>query len=249
MRDRVRSALRGLSTVLIVAGVLLLADAVTTLVWQEPVSAFLASRDQDELSDDLETLEKAPPTSLEQRALSVLDDPSQKVAFLARGLRRRSEDGDAIGRIRIPSIDADYVLVDGTTPSDLEKGPGLYPETSFPGVPGTTAVAGHRTTYGAPFRSIDQLGRGDEIVIDMPYGRFTYAFEKQQIVDPSAVEVIRRVGYDRLVLSACHPLYSAAQRIIVFARLVKTEPRGAAASEGEDQTLVEKPPGLDDSSR
>lgn len=241
MTDRVRTALRGLSTVLIVAGVLLLADAVTTLVWQEPISAFLAQRDQNRLADDLEELEEAAPSNLEQRALAVLGDPSQKMAFLARAQRRKAEPGDAIGRIRIPEIGADYVIVDGTGPEELKEGPGLYPQTSFPGVPGTTAIAGHRTTYGAPFRKIDDLEADDEVIVDMPYGRFTYAVEKQRIVEPSATWVIQKVSYDRLVLTACHPLYSAAQRIVVFARLVKTEPQGAAAG---DRTLVEKPPDL-----
>jgi sortase A len=240
---RVRSALRGLSTVLIVAGVLLLADAVTTLVWQEPISAFIAQQDQDRLAGDLDDLEKAPPSGLEQRALSVLKDPSQRVAFLARAQRRRARHGQAIGRIRIPSIGASFVVVYGTDTADLEKGPGLYPRTSFPGIPGTTAIAGHRTTYLAPFRNIDDLGRDDEIVLDMPYARLTYRVEKHLIVDPTDVWVTRKVDHDRLVLSACHPLYSAAKRIIVFARLVATEPRGAAAR-GGGRTLVEKPPGL-----
>ena len=236
-----RSTLRGLSTVLIVAGALLLADAVTTLVWQEPVSALLAHRDQARLTDELESLERVGPSGLQQRALAVLEDPAQRIAFLARALRREAEKGQPIGRIRIPRIDSDFVVVDGTGTKDLKKGPGLYPETSYPGIPGTTAIAGHRTTYGAPFRRIDELERDDQIVVDMPYARFTYEVEKQEIVDPTATEVIRDVRHDRLVLSACHPLYSAAQRIIIFARLVKTEPKGAAAG---DRTLVESPPGL-----
>ncbi len=236
-----RSTLRGLSTVLIVAGALLLADAVTTLVWQEPVSALLAHRDQARLADELESLEQVGPSGLQQRALAVLEDPSQRIAFLARALRREAEKGQPIGRIRIPRIDSDFVVVDGTGTKDLKKGPGLYPETSYPGIPGTTAIAGHRTTYGAPFRRIDELERDDQIVVDMPYARFTCEVEKQEIVEPTATEVIRDVRHDRLVLSACHPLYSAAQRIIIFARLVKTEPKGAAAA---DRTLVENPPGL-----
>ena len=91
------------------------------------------------------------------------------------------------------------------------------------------AIAGHRTTYLAPFRHVDSLKHGDEIVIQMPYGRFTYSVEGQRIVDPGDFGVIRAVGYDRLVLSACHPLYSASHRIVVFARLVVAVPAGAAA--------------------
>lgn len=242
MSARLRSALRGLSTVLIVSGALLLVDAVLTIVWQEPVSAFMAGREQGRLADDLEELESAAPTDLEQQALATLATDRQRVAFLARAQRRRVEEGQAIGRIRIPAIDLDKVVVHGTEPDDLEKGPGLYPETSFPGLPGTTAIAGHRTTYGAPFRDIDDLERGDEVVVDMPYARITYEVERQEIVDPSATEVIRRVDHDRLVLTACHPLYSAAQRIVVYARLSEVEPRGSASG---DRTLVDEAPGLE----
>jgi sortase A len=81
------------------------------------------------------------------------------------------------------------------------------------------AIAGHRTTYGAPFRNVDRLERGDRIELRMPYGRLTYAVERTRIVRPTELSVIDRVAFDRLVLSACHPLYSAAKRIIVFARL------------------------------
>jgi sortase A len=94
----------------------------------------------------------------------------------------------------------------------------------LPGERGTVAIAGHRTTYGAPFRDIDQLKRGQHIIMSMPYGRFVYRVEKTQIVDDSALWITDPVGYDRLVLSACHPLYSAAQRLVAFARLVKRLP-------------------------
>ena len=241
MTRRLRSALRGLSTVLIVSGSLLVLDALVTIVWQEPVSAFLAARDQGRLSDDLEELESQAPSDLEQEALAVLEDDRQRVAFLARAQRRRAEEGRPVGRIRIPAIGANYVVVYGTTTEPLKKGPGLYPETSFPGLPGTTAIAGHRTTYGAPFNEIDDIGKGDEIVLEMPYARLTYVFERQRIVEPTALWVVEPVGYDRIVLTACHPLYSAAQRIVVFARLTDVEARGSAAG---DQTLVEKAPAL-----
>jgi len=95
---------------------------------------------------------------------------------------------------------------------------------------GTTAIAGHRTTYLAPFRHIDALRRGDVIVLDMPYGRFTYTVEGHRIVGPTDLGVIDPVGYDRLVLSACTPLYSAAQRIVVFARLTSTQAPNPARS-------------------
>jgi len=222
-----RRALRALSTVLIVAGALLLADAALTLLWQEPVSAVYGRIQQDQLEGQLKDLEKAPIAAVDQRALRRLD-ASRRLAFAARSLKRRSKAGDALGRIRIPEIGVSDVFVEGTAAPDLRRGPGHYPATPLPGQRGTVAIAGHRTTYGAPFHDVDQLRRGDRIELDMPYGRFTYRVERLKIVAPTAVDVTDPVGYDRLVLSACHPLYSAAQRIIVFARLERAEARGAA---------------------
>jgi sortase A len=117
------------------------------------------------------------------------------------------------------------VFVQGTDESSLELGPGHYPETAMPGQGKTVAIAGHRTTYLAPFRHIDSMKQGDKITLKMPYGTFVYAVQKTEIVDPSDVGVIHETGYERLVLSACNPLYSAAERYIVFARLVRSEPR------------------------
>lgn len=226
-----RRALRALSSVLIVAGVLLIADAGITIVWQEPISAFLAQRQQDKLSDKLAEIEQAAPSPLQRRALAALDSDRHRIAFLARVARREAKDGEPFGRLEIPKIGLDTVAVNGTAPEDLRKGPGHYPATTFPGLGGTVAIAGHRTTYGAPFRKLDELGSGDRLVLEMPYARFTYVFTRQRIVDPNAVWVTRDVGYEQLVLSACHPLYSAAERIIVFARLVSVQERGAAAQQ------------------
>ena len=121
------------------------------------------------------------------------------------------------------------MFVEGTGTATCARGPGHYPATPLPGQRGTVAIAGHRTTYGAPFHDVDDLDRGDRIELAMPYGRFTYRVERTRIVPPTATGVTDRVGYDRLVLSACHPLYSAAQRIVVFARLERAEARGPAA--------------------
>lgn len=222
------SSLRALSTALIVAGVLMLTDAGLTVTWQEPVSAVYAWIVQDRLGDDLRTLELRRPSDLDRQALSALPSERLRMAFLGRSLRHDAAPGAAVGRIAIPKIEADIVVVNGTRTGALRKGPGIYDDTPFPGTPGTTAIAGHRTTYLAPFRNIDKLRRGDEIVVRMPYGRFIYEVEKTRIVEPTRVSVIKRVAYDRLVLTACHPLYSAAQRIVVFAKLVGSQARGAA---------------------
>ena len=215
--------LRGLSTVLIAAGMLLLVDVGVTLAWQEPFSALYAELRQRALEGELDRLDEENLTAAEARALARLAEDREKLAFLARSLRRRTDDGDAIGRIRMPDIGVSRVFVEGTGAGDLRKGPGHYPRTSLPGTRGTVGIAGHRTTYGAPFNEIDKLEKGDRVTVEMPYGRFTYRVEGSRIVPPTAVEVVRRVGYDRLVLSACHPKYSAAKRIVVFARQVDAE--------------------------
>jgi sortase A len=221
----VRRFLRPLSAVLVVIGGLLLADAITTLVWQEPVSALYSRLQQGKLDDKLAKLEGTEPTAVDRRVLSRLGTLERRLAYAARALNRRTDDGQPLGRISIPSIGLSSVVVAGTGTSDLRLGPGHYPGTPLPGARGTVAIAGHRTTYGAPFRKLDKLSNGDRIEVRMPYGTFTYRVEQRRIVAPTAIWVTRRKSYDRLILSACHPLYSAAQRIVVFARLIGSKPK------------------------
>jgi sortase A len=218
-RSPARRALRALSTVLMVAGALLLIDAGATLLWQEPFSALYARVQQGRLAGRLQAIERTPLTPVERRALEHVPDPARRLAFHARVLRRHTRPGDPLGHIRIPRMGLSTVVVDGTDAGELRTGPGHYPATPLPGEHGTIGIAGHRTTYGAPFRRIDRLRPGDPIELTMPYGRFTYRVERTRIVPPTAVWVTDRRAYDRLVLSACHPLYSAAKRIVVFARL------------------------------
>jgi sortase A len=226
---RSQRALRALAALLIFAGGLALIDAAVTLVWQEPFSALYAKLRQDHLSGALAKVEESVPTPVEQRALVDLPDVRHRVAVLAGGLEGRARNGNPIGRIRIPRIGASFVVVKGTDTSDLESGPGIYSETVFPGMAGTTAIAGHRTTYLAPFRHIDLLRRGSHILLNMPYAHFTYTVIGKRVVAPTDVQAaIGNVGYTRLVLSACTPVFSAAKRLLVFARLTRTLPVGAA---------------------
>jgi sortase A len=200
---------RALGTALVIAGLLVLADVAVTLAWQEPVSAMAAARDQHRLAGDLRRLElTAPPRS------------SVRVALAARRFAGIRHDGQALAELRIPRLHLRTIVVRGADAADLREGPGLLDGTPLPGEHGTTAIAGHRTTHGAPFRHLDALRRGDAIVLRLPYGTFRYAVEGRRIVAPSELSVLRRVGHDRLVLSACHPLFSAARRIVVSARLV-----------------------------
>lgn len=232
-RSRARRLLRGLSLVLIVAGVLLVTDAILTVVWQEPISAYFTQRTQNRLSKDFGRLTEQPPTPAERTALANLTDERRLIAYFAHSLRDRAKEGQAIGRIRIPRIGAKYVVVKGTAADDLRKGPGMYDGQPYPGEGGTAAIAGHRTTYLAPFRDVDQLRKGDRITLTMPYATLTYAVEGTRIVVPSDLGVLRDVGRERLVLSACHPKFSASHRIVVFARLVREQPGPVIAKFGE----------------
>jgi sortase A len=217
----VRRALGILSVALITAGLVVIADVATTLAWKEPVSTVYGSIQQGKAEDELAELESRFPARADLREVEQVTGIRKKVGILARLFAERVHKGDAIGRLEIPSIDLDVVTVQGTDTASLQKGPGHYPETPFPGQVGTSAVAGHRTTYLAPFRHLDELKRGDEIKVEMPYANFAYRVQKTRVVDDSAVNIIHQVGYERLVLTACHPLYSAAQRIAAFAKLTE----------------------------
>jgi sortase A len=210
--------LRLFSTSLMAAGVVLLADAGLTLVWQEPVTALYAHVQQGRLDDRLTKLEHASAAPL-ARAIAHEPDPQRRLDAAARAFGRRVHPGDPIARLRIPRLGLSAVVVQGTAGDDLSKGPGHYPKTPLPGERGTVGIAGHRTTFGAWFRHIDNLKPGDPIRVAMPYGNFTYRVVRTRIVPSDALWITNKVSYNRLVLSACHPLYSASERIVVFARL------------------------------
>jgi sortase A len=238
-RSRLSALRPGLPALLVAAGALAVGDAVATVAWQEPVSALWASHQQHALEGDLQRLDAAyaspaaaaaaAPRATATTALSPAAAAQARMRALARTLEHRTARGKPIGELRIPHLDSHYVIVAGTGPSSLRRGPGHYDGTALPGEPGTVGIAGHRTTYGAPFRHLDALRRGDAITVTMPYGTFTYKVDGTRIVKPSDVSALRPAGPQRLALTACHPLYSAAQRLIVTAHLTTATPRGAAA--------------------
>ena len=224
------------SIALITAGLLVVVDVGITLAYQEPLSSIYSSIKQSEKASQLKTLEAEFLSPAETEEIQQASEQAtqqkepealhQDFARLAERLVDESKPGDALGRIEAPDMNGlNMVFVQGTDEQSLELGPGHYPETAMPGQGKTVAIAGHRTTYLAPFRHIDSMKQGDKITLKMPYGTFVYAVQKTEIVDPSDVGVIHETGYERLVLSACNPLYSAAERFIVFAKLVRSEPR------------------------
>jgi sortase A len=130
------------------------------------------------------------------------------------------QEGGAVARIRIPKIGVDYIVVQGTARNDLAKGPGHYPATPLPGQIGNAAIAGHRTTHSKPFYNLNELVPGDDIIVQMPYGTFTYRMYEQLIVPPTDVSVVAPTKDAQLTLTTCNPRFSARQRLVVHARLV-----------------------------
>lgn len=152
--------------------------------------------------------------------------------------------GEATARIQAPAIGLDKIVVEGVSLDDLKKGPGHYPETPLPGQEGNAAIAGHRTTYGAPFNRLDELQQGDEITVTTVQGEFTYVVKATHIVSPSDVHVLEDKGDNRLTMTACHPKYSARQRIVVVSELAPGEVPLARPTRGED--APPPPASLDD---
>jgi sortase A len=217
------------SIALITAGLVMIADVAITLAYQEPLSSIYGSIKQGEAASQLDDLEAQYPTPADRHAVADVKEVKRRISILARRFADSVDTGQAIGRIEAPAMDGlNIVVVQGTDTASLQRGPGHYPETPFPGEGGTVGIAGHRTTYLAPFRHIDSMQTGDRITLKMPYAHFFYRVQKTAIVDPTDVGIVKKVGYDRLVLSACNPLYSAEQRYIVFAKLVRERPTTGA---------------------
>lgn len=209
-------------------------------------SAMPVSADEEATAGTAEVIgaERPPPVTLPElpSVAQVVSHISQPAASrsVARMLAPDVEEmlplvypdaGEAIARLIIPSIDLDEIVVAGVEVEDLRKGPGHYRTTPLPGQPGNAAIAGHRTTYGAPFGRIAELNAGDAIILETLQGRFVYRVLPGQpgmggntrgyrIVAPTALEVLDDVGDNRLTLTSCHPKYSSRQRIIVHATLV-----------------------------
>jgi sortase A len=224
-RTRLRTVRRLLLLAGLVLGMALLVDGILTIVWQEPITALQQSRDQAALRTDLQGLQhtlaqgRAGPASARESSTARIR--RQALALL----QAKRPDGSALGSVDIPRIGLKTVFVESTDHQALKKGPGHYRGTVLPGLYGTVGLAGHRTTYGAPFRRVDELSPGSRIILRMPYGRFTYKVTGTRITTPAdASSLVSRAGSRRLVLTACHPLYSAAKRIVVSARLVSATP-------------------------
>ena len=169
-----------------------------------------------------DSLQRSTQTELTTEVRKYLPSgTSPRVSGTATPLPRSADPGEGhwVGLISIPAIALQQVIVNGTNVNDLRLGPGHYIGTPMPGEAGNVAIAGHRTTWGHPFRNLDKLRPGDQIVISTPRADVLYRVEWSKVVAPTDLSVIGRSNGNTLTLTTCHPAYSASQRLIVRATL------------------------------
>lgn len=164
---------------------------------------------------------------LQDRIQSRLDRQIASPELQAAYIDRNVAVGDSLTRLKMPDIDVDVVVVEGTTASALRAGAGHYPDTPLPCELGNVAIAGHRTTYGRPFHNVDLLEKGSEITLETPIGTCTYEVSEDPFpVSPNRLDVIANTPEEAtLTLTTCHPKGSARQRLIIKATLVSSNVR------------------------
>lgn len=216
---------RILGTLLIAAGVLTLAWVVVVWRWEDPFTALYTHYQQARLSH---TYEKRA-ASFQPRVSGDLAAVERQVANEARDYRRSLHVGDPVGRLKIGRIGLNMIVVQGTDHETLKKGPGHYLQSGLPGEGKLIYVAGHRTTYLAPFAYINNIRVGDFIHFELPYGVFTYRVTRHYVVTDNAVAVLQNHGREILRLQACHPRFFATHRYIVDAKLVAVSPTGGTS--------------------
>jgi sortase A len=227
-----RRGLRITGTLLIGAGALGLVWVLVVWRWQDPFTALYTMWEQHELSGQLNRIVGEEPSLPRLNALdrqARLKAESEWITKEAARFQRQAHQGQAIGRIVVPRIGLSIIVVDGTDDSSLQRGPGLDRQTSMPGRNRLVYIAGHRTTFLAPFSHIEDIVPGSVIRLEMPYATFVYRAYNHRIVPATDLGVLRPVGHELLRLQACHPRFFATHRYIVQARLVSERPRGASS--------------------
>ena len=220
-----RRVFGGLGRGLVTLGILILAFVAYQL-WG---TGIYASREQDRLRDQFGAqLRRSPPTTTTtEGTVTTTTVPGATTTTSTTATPTTGPapppppEGDAVARIQIPKIAVDSIVINGITREDLRKAPGHYPDTPMPGQAGNAAIAGHRTTYGAPFGNLDQLANGDEIRVRTLEGSFTFRVYEQLVVEPGNIGVLDAdpARPATLTLTTCNPRYSASQRLIVKAEL------------------------------
>jgi sortase A len=220
----VRRRVHLLGTLLAVAGVLTLGWALLVWQWQDPFTALYTTWKQHQLATQYNKRARSFTTTISGPTVKV---ERASIAREAKLYRLSSKRGQVIGRLRVPRMGINMLLVNGTDHDTLKKGPGRDGRTFMPGENRLVYIAGHRTTYLAPFSHIDRLRRGDRVTIEVPYGTFIYAVTRHRIVKSTDLSVLRSPRHELVELQACHPRFFASHRYIAYAKLLRVEPRGA----------------------
>ena len=222
-------AARITGTLMIVAGLCSVAWALLVWQWQDPFTAVYAKYQQHKLASTFarEFADYRPPDAARQTTSSGAPAKTDRarIAAAARAYRLSLHEGKPVGRLVVPRLGLRSIVVNGTGHDDLTKGPGRELHTFMPGENELVYVAGHRTTYLAPFAKIDHLKPGDPVTFELPYGTFHYEITGHKIVDAHDLAVLRSHHHELLVLQACHPRFFATHRDLAYARLVRVEPR------------------------
>ena len=227
---------RTLGALLISAGVGIGAWAVVVWQWQDPFTRLYTTWEQHKLEQRYEQRVHAyrPPAAPQPTAAAPAPKrakpdrvavEARRLALDARRYRTALHAGDPVGRIRVPRLHLHAILVAGTDHASLTKGPGWYRGSFLPGQGQLVYIAGHRTTYSAPFAEIDHLRKHDLVVLEVPYGTFVYRISGYRIVPANDVSRLRSPGHEVVALQACHPRFSAKERYIAYALPVRVEPR------------------------
>ena len=222
-----RRTVRILGTLMVVGGVLTLLWVVTVWQWQDPFTALYTRWQQHRLASSYD--ERFARFHLLRPADDSLAAERLTIAREAARYRRDSKRGEAIGRIKVPRLGLNMILVNGTDEATLEKGPGRDLRTYMPGEGQLVYIAGHRTTYLAPFSHIDSLRSGDRVTLEMPYATFVYRIGWHRIVPSDDLAVLKSHGHEVVILQACHPRFFATHRYLAYALPVRVEPRAGPA--------------------
>jgi sortase A len=235
-----RRIVRVTGTLMLVSGVALLVWVLVVWRWQDPFTALYTTWKQHRLSKSYEHRAEAfEAPSFKATAASGVT--AAQIRAAARRYRLESTRGQAVGRLRVPRLGLNMVVVEGTDHDSLKKGPGRDRRTYMPGEGQLIYIAGHRTTYLAPFAHIERMKAGDAISLEVPYGTFRYRVFTHRIVSADDLAVLHSHGREIVELQACHPRFFASHRYIVYARLAQIDPRGAPPMRAPSRTLAAAP--------
>jgi sortase A len=242
-RDRIRRVVRFAGTSLVVVGICAVAWTIVVWRWQDPFTALYTLYQQHKLAGRYHKIAESYHPLLVQRSKSTpaheADSPAVQlaierrlVALDAKRYQSTLRAGTPVGRIKVPRLGLSSILVTSTDHDSLTKGPGWDTRTYLPGAGQLIYIAGHRTTYLAPFAHIDSLRPGDLVTIEVPYGTFIYRVRSHRphaIVPADDLSQLRSHNHEVVALQACHPRFFATHRYIVYAVPVRVIPKGGKA--------------------